>query len=117
GGKRLLGLVNDLFLERAAATAADEFTQLRQLVETKRGRQAIVDALEDALGFEPDVVRVSRPFGFGVGQESVGLTFTIGTFLGTFQAVVGYFRVDRIVADVVLEGSTGARRGRGDLSR
>lgn len=117
GGKRLLGLVNDLFLERAAATAADEFTQLRQLVETKRGRQAIVDALEDALGFEPDVVRVSRPFGFGVGQESVGLTFTIGTFLGTFQAVVGYFRVDRIVADVVLEGSTGARLGRGDLSR
>ena len=117
GRKRLLGLENDVFLEQLASTAAAEFANLRHLLGTKRGRQAVVVALKGALGFEPDFVRVGGLSGFGAGEESIGLTFTIGTPLGTFQAVIGFFRVDRVVADVVLEGLAAVRLGRGDLSR
>jgi hypothetical protein len=117
GGKRLLGLENDLFLERSASIAAAEFVQLRRVLGTKAGRQAIAGALKKALGFEPDFVRVSLPFGFGAGEESIGLTLTIGTFIGTFPAELGFFRVDRVVADLVFEGRADMRLSRSDLSR
>ena len=117
GGKRLLGLENDLFLERSASIAAGEFVELQHVLGTKRGRQAVAKQLEQALGFELDFVRVGMPFGFGAGQESLGVTLTIGTFLGSFQAELGFFRVDRVVAELVFEGRAGARLARGDLTR
>jgi hypothetical protein len=117
GGKRLLGLENDLFLERSASIAAGEFVELRHLLGTKRGRQALAKQLEQALGFDPDFVRVGMPFGFGAGQESLGVALTIGTFLGTFQAELGFFRVDRVVAELVFEGRAGTRLARSDLTR
>jgi hypothetical protein len=117
GSKRLLGLENDIFLERAASIAAAEFAQLRRVLGTKRGRQAVAASLKKAVGSDADFVRVSTPFGLGAGQESIGLTLTIGTFLGTFQAELGFVRVDRVVATVVFEAQPDMRLTRADMAR
>jgi hypothetical protein len=117
GGKRLLGLESDVILERDAATAAGEFAQLRHLLGTKRGRQAVAAQLKKTFGSDADFIRVGLPFGFRAGQESIGLTVTIGTSVGTFPAEFAFFRVDRIVADLVFEGQAGAKLGRSDVAQ
>ena len=116
GGKRLLSLRNDISLETSAFAAAFEFGQLRALLANKRFRQRIVDQFKKELGVLADFVRVSVPFRFGAGEESVGLTITIGTFLGTLQEELGFFRVDRVVSVLVFVGPPDVRLTHGDLA-
>jgi hypothetical protein len=116
GGKRLLGVENDVLVEVSAEDAAAEFVQLRRILSSKSGRKALVDALDRGLDFKPDFVRVSAAYRFRAGEESVALTVTIGTFIGTFQVVIGFFRDDRVVTDIVLAGLPDARVPHADVT-
>jgi hypothetical protein len=117
GAKPLLGLENDLTLEGSALEARSVFAQLRLALGNKASRQRLVDQLKKALGVVADSVRASAPFGFGAGQESVGLTITIDSFLGTLQAELVFFRVDRVVSALVVAGFPDVRLTRADLTR
>jgi hypothetical protein len=116
GGKRLLGLESDISLETASLTATSEFAQLRRLLASRSGRQQIVDVLRKQIGVGVDSVRIGVPFGFGVGQESVAVTITVGTFLGTVQATISFFRIDRVVSILFFAGPLGAKLSRSDLT-
>jgi hypothetical protein len=116
GGKRLLAVENDVFIEVSGQEAASQFAQLRRLLSSKSGRQSLADSLDQALGFQADFVRVSLPYRFGAGEESVAVTLTIGTYVGTFQAVIGFFRDDRVVTDMVLAGLPDARVPQADVA-
>ncbi len=116
GGKRLLGAENDVFIEVSARLAASEFAQLRRFLASKTHRQELAAALQKGLDFQPDFVRVSTPYRFSAGEESVGLTITIGTYLGTLQAVLAYFRDDRIVSDLILVSFPDVRISHADVT-
>jgi len=116
GGKRLLSVLSEISLETSALTATSEFAQLRRLLSTKSGRKQIADALKKEIGSDVDSVRVGLPFRFGVGQESVAVTITLGTILGTVQASLSFFRIDRVVSILVFLGPLDAQISRANVT-
>ena len=116
GGQPFVGLENDISLETSSVAAASEFAQLRRLLSSKSGRQQLADELQRQLGLDADFVRVSAPFRFGAGQESLAVTITVGTVLGTIQATLAFFRTDRVVAIFALAGDLGAKLSHASLT-
>ena len=114
-GKRLLSLENDISLETSAGVAFFEFAAARRLLVSKNGRKRIADEIRKEFDSAADFVRVSSPFRFA-GQDSVALTVSIGTFLGTVQAEFGFFRVDRVLGVLTFAGSFDTKLTRGDMA-
>jgi hypothetical protein len=116
GGKRLLSLESEISLETSALAAASEFAQLRRLLSSKGRRKQIANAVKKELGAEAESVRVGLPYRFGVGEESLAVTITVDTILGTVQETLSFFRIDRVVSILVSVGDLDVTLSRGNVT-
>jgi hypothetical protein len=115
GTRRLIELENDVFLGRTV-DKADTFMGLLPL-----GLIAALDDFRQGVtqdsGLKVTYVKLGKPSGLGIGNNSFGITFRFGTRAGEIRVVIGGVRVGQVDHVFVLAGIPRAHIGLADVKR
>jgi hypothetical protein len=94
GGKRILGIENDVLLARDADTASLLITSL-ELGVVLAGEE-LAKSFAKETGLKVTYVKVAEPRSLGVGSESMGAVIRIGTRGGELRMVIAGVRIGRV---------------------
>ena len=94
GGKRILGIENDVLLARDADTASLLITSL-ELGIVLAGED-LAKSFAKETGLKVTYVKVADPRSLGAGNESIGAVIRIGTRGGELRMVIAGVRVGRV---------------------
>jgi hypothetical protein len=109
GRSRLFYLTSTIELARAVATAQDELDSTRAMLATKKGRIAVVKAMEaelrKSLGDSLKAAAMGTIRHPKIGAGAIVVPIAVTTTGGRLQVIVTYLRVNRLLATMSIVGS------------